>query len=153
LFAYAEGVSASASSIDDTPRHTRKSSLDRQRAEAKYSLRCNMAFARTILGILIALSVVMLPAAGAAALKLKSQDATETSASEPMLDCCPVKPKPCDKDDCGSMATCAIKCFKYSADISSSFAHPFTLADVMPPLKSIGFNSQIGSPPFRPPRV
>jgi hypothetical protein len=112
-----------------------------------------MAFARTILGILIALSVVMLPAAGAAALKLKSQDATETSASEPILDCCPVKPKPCDKDDCGSMATCAIKCFKYFADISSSFAHPFTLADVMPPLKSIGFNSQIRSPPFRPPRV
>jgi hypothetical protein len=62
LFAYAEGVSASASSIDDTPRHTRKSSLDRPRAEAKYSLHCNMAFARTILGILIALSVVMLPA-------------------------------------------------------------------------------------------
>jgi hypothetical protein len=112
-----------------------------------------MAIARTILGVLIALSVAMLPVAGAAAFKLKSQNTAEVSASEPMRDCCPAKPNACDKDDCGSMATCAMKCFKYSAGIPSPLAYSFTSEDVMPLFESIGFNSQIGSAPFRPPRL
>jgi hypothetical protein len=132
-----------------------KSSLDRQRAAAEYSVRCNMAFVRTILAILMALSVAMLPAAGAAGFKLKSQDATEISASEPMHDCCPPRTNPCGKvmDDCGSMATCAVKCFNYSSDVSSLLVYPFTLADMTPLFESIGFHSQTGSPPFRPPRA
>ena len=118
-------------------------------------MRCNMAIARTILGVLIALSVAMLPVAGAAAFKLKSQNTAEVSASEPMHDCCPPTANPCGKamDDCGSMATCAMKCFKYSAGIPSPLAYSFTSEDVMPLFESIGFNSQIGSAPFRPPRL
>lgn len=107
------------------------------------------------MGILIALSVAMLPAAGAAAFKLKSQDATEMSASEPMHDCCPPAANPCDQamDDCGSMATCAMKCFNYSGGVSTPLVHPLTRADIVPLFASIGFHSQTASPPFRPPRV
>jgi hypothetical protein len=124
-----------------------------------------MALARTILALLIAASVAVLPAAGAAAFKLKSQDATEMSAGksmqdEPMHDesmheCCPPEANPCDKamDTCASMATCALKCFGYSTGPSSPLSFPLTFASVMPVFESGDFHSQTGSPPFRPPRV
>ena len=124
-----------------------------------------MTLVRTILALLIAMSVAILPAAGAAPFKLKSQDATEMSASEPMYDepmhdepmhdCCPPAANPCDRamDDCGTMATCALKCFSYSTGASSPLSFPLTLASVMPLFESSDFHSQTGSPPFRPPRV
>ena len=119
-----------------------------------------MALARTILALLIAASVAVLPAAGAAAFKLKSQDATEMSAGEsmqdePMHDCCPPEANPCDKamDVCASMATCALKCFSGATFGSSPLSFPLTLASVMPLFESGDFHSQTGSPPFRPPRV
>jgi hypothetical protein len=114
-----------------------------------------MAFARTIWALLIAASVALLPAAGAAAFKLKSQDATEMSATEPMHDCCPPEANPCDKamDDCGTMATCAVKCFSCSTFASSPLSFPLQLAGVMAPFECSDFHSQTGSPPFRPPRV
>jgi hypothetical protein len=114
-----------------------------------------MAFARTIFAFLIAASVTLLPAAGAAAFKLKSQDATEMSATEPMHECCPPAANPCDKamDDCGTMATCALKCFNCSTGASSPLSFPLTLASVMPLFESGDFHSQTGSPPFRPPRI
>jgi hypothetical protein len=119
-----------------------------------------MAFARTIWALLIAASVALLPAAGAAAFKLKSQDATEMSAGEsmhdgPMHDCCPPAANPCDKamNDCGTMATCAMKCFSSSAVASSPLSFPLELAGVMSPFESSDFHSQTGSPPFRPPRI
>jgi hypothetical protein len=57
----------------------------------------------------------MLPTAGAAAFKLKSQDAPEMTPSEPMLDCCPnVTPFGKAMDGC-VMANCATKCFNCSA--------------------------------------
>ena len=60
-----------------------------------------MNIGRTILALLIALSVAMLPAAGGASVAVKSGDATEMSAMEDM-DCCPPKVNPCDKgmNDC-----------------------------------------------------
>ena len=129
-----------------------------------------MALARTILALLIAASVAVLPAAGAAAFKLKSQDATEMSAGksmhdEPMHaesvhdasmhDCCPPEANPCDKamDNCGNMATCAVKCFSGSTFASSPLSFPLTLSGVMPLFESGDFHSQTGSPPFRPPRI
>jgi len=114
-----------------------------------------MSLARTILAVLIAASVAMLPMGGGFGFKLKSQDATEISAVEPMHDCCLSKAKPCSQavDDCGSMATCAMKCFNYSSDVSSPLVLPFTVANVIPLFDSIGFHSQTGNPPFRPPRV
>ena len=124
-----------------------------------------MALARTILALLIAASVAVLPAAGAAAFKLKSQDATEMSAresmqdesmqDEPMHDCCPPEANPCDKamDNCASMATCALKCFSGATFASSPLSFPLKLAGVMPLFDGTNHNSQSGSPPFRPPRI
>ena len=131
-----------------------KSSLDPRPAAAGY---CSapMAFARTIFALLIAASVALLPAAGAAAFKLKSQDATEMSATEPTHDCCPPAANPCDKamDDCGTMATCALKCFSSSTGASSPLSFPLTLRGRDAAVRGSDFHSQTGSPPFRPPRV
>ena len=119
----------------------------------------NMAFARTILALLIAASVALLPAAGAAAsglaaLGLQSQDQAEMTASDPMHECCPPAANPSDKCmDCASMTTCALKCFSYTAGPSSPLAYSVTLADRMPLPQGVGFRSQTSSPPFRPPRV
>jgi hypothetical protein len=114
-----------------------------------------MSFTRTILAILIAASVAMLPMAGGFGFKLKSQNATEISAVEPMHDCCPPAANPCDKtmDDCGSMAACATKCFGYSGGVSTPLGYLLTRADVLPLFESDDFRSLTGSPPFRPPRV
>lgn len=77
------------------------------------------------------------------------------SAAEPMHECCPPAANPCDKamDDCGTMATCAVKCFSCSTFTSSPLSFPLTLAGVMSPFESGDFHSQTGSPPFRPPRI
>ena len=112
-----------------------------------------MALVRTIFALFIAVSVAMLPAAGAAAFKLTSQDATEMSASEPAHDCCPPAANPCDKDDCGSMTTCASSCCVYAGGIASPLTYPTMLSDTMPLLSSGAWPSQLGSPPFRPPRA
>lgn len=56
-------------------------------------------------------------------------------------------------DGCGSMAACALKCFSYAGGVSSPLGYSLTLAEVLPPRQSDAVRSQIGSPPFRPPRV
>ena len=113
-----------------------------------------MAIARTILALLIALSVASLPAAGAAAFKLKPHDMAEMSASEPM-DCCPPAANPCDKamGDCASMAACMVNCLSYAGGMSSPLVYPVTLAALMPLFESGVLHSHTSSPPFRPPRV
>ena len=117
-------------------------------------LRENMRIARTILALLITLSVALLPAAGGAGLASKSADTIEMSAMEDM-DCCPHKANPCDRmGGCTSMATCALHCFTFA--VSSAplpFVDPLTLADNMPVLQDDDVPSQSGIPPFRPPRV
>jgi hypothetical protein len=113
-----------------------------------------MALVRTIFALLIAVSVAMLPAAGAAAFKVQPQEPPEMSASEPMHDCCPPTANPCDRaDDCGSMATCALQYGVYLADVTSPLVYPRMLADLIALLPSGALPSQLGSPPFRPPRV
>ena len=113
-----------------------------------------MGVGRTILALLIALSVASLPTASAAVFKLKPQAVTEMSASEPM-DCCPPAADPCDKamTDCGSMAACMVNCLSYSGGMSSPLVYPVALAALMPLFESADLPSHTGSPPFRPPRV
>src|SRR5260221_14019775 len=100
----------------------------------EYSPRCKMLFTRTILAILIAASVAMLPMGGGFGFKLKSQDATEISAVEPTHECCPPAANPCDKtmDDCASMAACTTKCFGYSGGVSTPPGDSPTRTDVLP---------------------
>jgi hypothetical protein len=111
-----------------------------------------MAVLRTIFALLIAASVAMLPAAGAA-FKLQPQEPT-MSASEPMHDCCPPTANPChNAGDCASMATYALPCCIYPGAVASPLVYPTMHADVMPLLPSGALPSHMGSPPFRPPRV
>ena len=114
-----------------------------------------MGIARIIWAALIALSVALLPAAGGAAFKLKPTDITETSGSEPEHDCCPPGSDPCDMavDGCGSMATCALKCFSFATGFGAPLTDPWMLSSRLPLLENDGLRSQTGSPPFRPPRV
>src|SRR5262245_34415038 len=114
-----------------------------------------MLFARTILAFLIALSVALLPPMGTAGVNSKSHDMTEMSAVEPMDDCCPHAANPCDKADgqCSSMAACTINCLSFTGGASSPFIYPLTLAALLPPFEGGVLLSQIGSPPFRPPRA
>src|SRR5438128_44103 len=107
-----------------------------------------MAFARTILALLIALSVALLPTASAAAFKLKPQDMTEMSASGPMDDCCPPAADPCKgMRDCASMATCMVNCLSYAGGMSSPLVYPVELTALMPPFESGDLHSHTSSPP------
>ncbi|MFY9684667.1 MAG: hypothetical protein WAJ88_02615 [Pseudolabrys sp.] len=113
-----------------------------------------MKAARVIFALLIAVSVVVLPAAGGVGSVIKSTETTDMAAMEDM-DCCPRKVNPCDKaiDGCSSMATCALKCFMFSGAASSPIAFSSRLVQLNPAFGTDSFNSQIGNPPFRPPRV
>jgi hypothetical protein len=112
-----------------------------------------MRFTRTILALLIAASVALLPAAAGAGLKVKATEPAEMSVSEPMDDCCPHKANPCDKavDDCLSMAACV--CFGFATTSFSQLVYPLALASMVPAFASGVFHSQTGHPPFRPPRI
>ena len=113
-----------------------------------------MKAARTILALLIALSVAVLPGVGGALFAMKAADTTAEAVMEDM-DCCPPKANPCDKamDGCTSMATCALKCFSFTPGPSLSLNYPITVAGNLPLPSASAFHSQTSSPPFRPPRV
>lgn len=113
-----------------------------------------MKLGRILLAFLISLSVAVLPAAGGFGAVIKSTETTEM-ASMADMDCCPDKANPCDKamDDCPSMATCALKCFTFSSTGASPVVFPVHVALMKPPFWTEPFDSQKGSPPFRPPRV
>jgi hypothetical protein len=110
-----------------------------------------MSICRTILALLIAVSVAMLPAVGVAQLDVKSADMTEMSSMEDM-DCCPNKANPCDQASCPSMANCALNCFSFASP-ATIFIYPAMLADQLPLLQAGNLDPHSGSPPFRPPRV
>ncbi len=120
-----------------------------------------MSIGRTILALLVSLSVAMLPAAAGAGVSSKSPHQADMSMTEDMSmpedmhDCCPPKANPCDHamDDCGSMATCVLKCFSFAGTSSSFITFPASFAKMIAPLEHNPFSSQTGAPPFRPPRV
>jgi hypothetical protein len=126
-----------------------------------------MNIARTILSLLVAFAVAMLPIAGNAALPEKSMDMSamsashvvsgsgDMSASEDMSDCCPHDSIPSDKsmNDCGCMATCVLSGFGFWTPSSSFALFLLPLSRFAPLPASTPFHSETGSPPFRPPRV
>ena len=111
------------------------SSLDEGPAATRYIFCPNMALVRTILALLIAVSVATLPAAGAAAFKIQSQDATEISASEPGHECCSGG----ETNEGTSMATCAMPCCVYVNDIASPLIYSVDARGLMPLLPSGAF--------------
>ena len=120
-----------------------------------------MSIGRTILALLVSLSVAMLPAAAGAGASSKSPDRADmsitedVSMSEDMHDCCPPMANPCDHamDNCGSMATCVLKCFSFASTSSEIIVFPATSVKMIAPFERNPFSSQTGAPPFRPPRA
>src|SRR5512135_2832615 len=112
-----------------------------------------MDIARTLLVALVALSVALLPVAGASA-RAVAQSGAHVAAQS---DCCP-QGQDCDKwgkGECGKSASCALKC-------SGVFAASLTSSEVTPALTSAaqqsGFvseapTSRSSNPPLPPPRV
>jgi hypothetical protein len=70
------------------------------------------------------------------------------------MDCCPHKVNPCDHgDDCGTMATCALKCFNFADTSLATMAFPSVFAQIRLVAATDPFTPQPTSPPFRPPRI
>jgi len=128
-----------------------------------------MRFARTITAFAVALSLAMLPAAGAttavakpAATSVSDHGATssEMSAAMPdrtaaMDDCCPDHAKPCDQgsDQCPSMASCAQASISMADAAVSAFSYSLVPEELVPLLIDQGTPLHGSSPPERPPRV
>ena len=119
-----------------------------------------MRLCRTILALLIALSVATLPAAGSVALAAKAADVSMDSHGMPMaepmsMQDCDHAAMPCHKatDGCQSMAACALKCFNFSQSNVSILRFPLVVvARAFAPAEAPA-RSQPSSPPFRPPRA
>jgi hypothetical protein len=116
-----------------------------------------MRYARLILACLIALSVAALPAGavGAFAAVAKSADLAISSS---MPDCCDHEMPPCDHPGgdtglCGAMAGCMAKCFSYVGTSSPGALLARVGAVIQPNWIADLVLLNIGSPPFRPPRL
>ena len=116
-----------------------------------------MRIGRTIVAVLVALAVAMLPTATGFA--SGAMTAMEISASPAMPDCDHHHNAPGGKtqksmDDCASMAGCALKCFNFTGTILAGIAYSSSASAALKPVHASNiFASQMGSPPFRPPRA
>jgi hypothetical protein len=126
-----------------------------------------MRFVRTMMAMVIALSVAMLPAAGAALPIVKSapQAAAEAMAKDmgmasdmfgAMDECCPdhAKAGPCDQpsDQCPP-AFCSIQTVNLAFAAAFRFDFPMIASDPLPIPTDQVVTLHDSSPPFRPPRV
>jgi len=108
---------------------------------------------RTILALLICVSVAMLPVAGGIAAPADASSISEVVISA--HDCCDHDGMPVDNviKDCQAAAGCASKCFSVCGVVfSSAIIHP-PVTGAEPFFVTKNFRSQTGIPPFRPPRV
>ena len=112
-----------------------------------------MAWTRTLVAALVAVSIAVLPVAGTAAQAGAEQASAEMSAAVPDHDCCPTEPSPCGNGmfDC-PFAGCALKSLTFLATpllrVALSTADPAVL---LPPA-SAALQTRTVGPPFRPPR-
>ena len=92
-----------------------------------------MKVVRTIVALLIVLSVAVLPAAGGVALVAKSNAMSDMAAMADSdmaamddMDCCPHPANPSDKamDKSACMATCALHCFTSGGAAVSTIVFP-----------------------------
>lgn len=118
-----------------------------------------MRIARTILALVTALSLVVLPVAGHAGVLVKAMDASamdvgshDMSAMDDM-DCCPHKTHSKKIiDDCTSMIGCAL-CAGFLGTDGSSVNFPLLLSNRVFLTASDPLSARAGTPPFRPPRL
>jgi hypothetical protein len=131
-----------------------------------------MRLGRAILAGLVAVSVAMLPIAGAFAVSgdepVISDDVMasgqapcqhESMASETSVasahDCCHHDSIPTNDvmKDCYGSAGCTAKCFSVVALVFSNVAIPLPTGGTQSHFVTNPFHSQTASPPYRPPRV
>jgi hypothetical protein len=117
-----------------------------------------MRINRTIVAVLVALAVATLPTATGFA--SGATTAMEISASPAMPDCdhhhhnAPGGKTQKSMDDCASLAGCALKCFNFTGTILAGIAYSSSASAALKPVHASNiFASQMGSPPFRPPRA
>ena len=113
-----------------------------------------MSLARTIVAVVVAISLAILPVVGGIAAPANMAMAAESVAAPVDHDCCDDAGTPAHKamDECQRGTGCAFNCL--------SFVAPSCLAVLPPPASAVGlaFAEQIhwlhaAYPPFRPPRV
>jgi hypothetical protein len=109
-----------------------------------------MRLGRTIVALLIAVSVAMLPIAGGAVAAFNAAQFSAPATAH--------HGSPCDEtskavDDCASIAVCAVKCFNYAGTVLPVVLVVPVGSLLYPVRDGRLLLSQIGSPPFRPPRV
>ena len=118
-----------------------------------------MAIGRTILAILFGFSVVLAPAYGAFATGNPPTIAGAAMAHDHQHhghNCDPSSDNTTHKPihDCGSFIGCALSCGSFTGVTASSIVYVPVVAAVLRPLRaSETILSQMGSPPFRPPRA
>jgi len=112
---------------------------------------------RTIFAMLVGLSVVTLPASLGFAATVPT--ATHLSAAQSILDCEHHHTAPSDKtqktaDDSACMAACALHCFNFTATGFSGVVFSTTASAALKLVRTRSHVvSQMGNPPFRPPRA
>jgi hypothetical protein len=113
-----------------------------------------MRIGRTILAFLVALSLAMMPMAGAFAVPSDEPTASEVVVAS-AHDCCDHESMPADHvmKDCQAAAGCTAKCFNFYALVFSGVAVPPPSGGTESRFVSNPFHSETASPPFRPPRV
>jgi hypothetical protein len=116
----------------------------------------NKRIGQTILALVLALSVAMLPAAVGFAAVSKTID---VAVSETMPDCdhhhhaAPSDQTKKTTDDSACMAACALNCFSFTATGFSGIAFSAPAGAALKPVRAdTNLSSLMGSPPFRPPR-
>ena len=122
----------------------------------------NKRIGHTILAVFVALSVAIVPATAGFATTAKavatSNAIVDSPAAETVPDCDHHHAQPSDTkqksaDGCDSMAGCALKCFNLTTTSFFSLSYSSSPIAMLEPIRRESkVTSQIGSPPFRPPR-
>jgi hypothetical protein len=112
-----------------------------------------MRIGRTILAFLVAVSLAMMPMAGAFAVPSDEPTASDVVVAS-AHDCCDHESMPADQmKDCQASAGCTAKCFNFYALVFSGVTIPSPSGGTESRFVSNPFYSQTASPPYRPPRV
>jgi len=102
-----------------------------------------MRMARTLLLILLALSLAALPAAGAAAVAAESIEMSMPDRAD--MPCC-------NADHCKDSIACALKCFNCLGAVFEAAVSPRPTADTaLPPFAAGALHPHLSSPPTHPP--
>lgn len=114
-----------------------------------------MRIGQTILTFLVALSLAMVPVAGAFAVHEDVVAASNEEAAASSHDCCDGEGMPADHgmNQCQASAGCAAKCFNFYAVEFSGAAPPLPIGGKKSHFANDPIHSRTMSPPFRPPRV